>query len=425
MARPAGAALPGDRAVSSGLRQLGAARLARHASTTSPISISISPPTLGLEDAVLVGACFGGWIAAEMAVRSTARVLAPGAGRSARHQGRRPRRARHRRHARHAARRVSAARLGRSGEGRASTSRSCRRRELAAHRARPRGVRALRLEALHAQPAAEALAASHRRPDAAAVGRAGRHRHARPMARAGAQEIPGARTGGHPRRRPLPALGAAARLRRAARRLSSTPQRRPEEHAMRVWYFSEMAYHPAWEAGLKRGSLRVVLPNSNFDPQVGARPAQPLSRRVRAVRRGRARHHGQRAPQHRDLHDRLGADGAGDHRARNQARAAAVARHADRQPARSGARRRGDGVARRAVGRAAGDGARQGRALRDRAGQQQPGRPDAPLLGSARPDPEGDVDAPTARSTGRASSSTTATSTSGRGRCSSRRRRSG
>src|SRR5207237_2430371 len=38
---------------------------------------------------------------------------------------------------------------------------------------------------------------------------------------------------------------------------------------MRVWYFSEMAYHPAWEEGLKRGSLRVVLPNRNFDPKVG------------------------------------------------------------------------------------------------------------------------------------------------------------
>jgi alkanesulfonate monooxygenase SsuD/methylene tetrahydromethanopterin reductase-like flavin-dependent oxidoreductase (luciferase family) len=38
---------------------------------------------------------------------------------------------------------------------------------------------------------------------------------------------------------------------------------------MRVWYFSEMAYHPAWKAGLQRGSLRVVLPNDNFDPQVG------------------------------------------------------------------------------------------------------------------------------------------------------------
>ena len=35
---------------------------------------------------------------------------------------------------------------------------------------------------------------------------------------------------------------------------------------MRCWYFSEMAYHPAWEAGLERGTLRVVLPSSNFDP---------------------------------------------------------------------------------------------------------------------------------------------------------------
>ena len=38
---------------------------------------------------------------------------------------------------------------------------------------------------------------------------------------------------------------------------------------MRVWYFSEMAYHPAWEEGLQRGSLRVVLPNRNYDPQIG------------------------------------------------------------------------------------------------------------------------------------------------------------
>ena len=37
---------------------------------------------------------------------------------------------------------------------------------------------------------------------------------------------------------------------------------------MRCWYFSEMAYHPAWDAGLKRGSLRVVLPNENVDPAI-------------------------------------------------------------------------------------------------------------------------------------------------------------
>jgi len=36
---------------------------------------------------------------------------------------------------------------------------------------------------------------------------------------------------------------------------------------MRVWYFSEMAYHPSWTEGLKTGSLRVVFPNGNLDPQ--------------------------------------------------------------------------------------------------------------------------------------------------------------
>ena len=35
---------------------------------------------------------------------------------------------------------------------------------------------------------------------------------------------------------------------------------------MRVFYFSEMAYHPAWEQGLARGSLRVNFPNSHVDP---------------------------------------------------------------------------------------------------------------------------------------------------------------
>jgi alkanesulfonate monooxygenase SsuD/methylene tetrahydromethanopterin reductase-like flavin-dependent oxidoreductase (luciferase family) len=38
--------------------------------------------------------------------------------------------------------------------------------------------------------------------------------------------------------------------------------------AMRVWYFSEMAYHDAWDEGIKRGSLRVTLPNKFADPHV-------------------------------------------------------------------------------------------------------------------------------------------------------------
>ena len=98
-----------------------------------------------------------------------------------------------------------------------------------------------------------------------------------------------------------------------ADRLIAFHRHRLRSAPMRCWYFSEMAYHPAWEAGLARGTLRVVLPSSNFDPPTGAWPAEPLSRRVRAVRRGRARHHGERAPQHGDLHDGVGADGAGDH----------------------------------------------------------------------------------------------------------------
>ena len=161
---------------------------------------------------------------------------------------------------------------------------------------------------------------------------------------------------------------------------------------MRVWYFSEMAYHPAWEEGLKRGSLRVVLPNAQLRPAGRPRTAQPLSRRVRAVRRGRARHHGQRAPQHLDLPDHLGADGTGDHRPRDQARAPAVARQrrSPTGPIRCASPRRWPGSTCCRAG--ARDGPRQGRALRDRAGQQQPGQPHAPLLGSARPDPQGDVD---------------------------------
>ena len=45
---------------------------------------------------------------------------------------------------------------------------------------------------------------------------------------------------------------------------------------------------------------------------------------------------------------------------------------------------------RRHLARPARDGVRQGRAVRDLAGQHQPGRSDGPVLGGARPDLEGD-----------------------------------
>ena len=37
---------------------------------------------------------------------------------------------------------------------------------------------------------------------------------------------------------------------------------------MRIWFFSEMAYHPAWEEGKKAGTFRVTFPNSHCDPHI-------------------------------------------------------------------------------------------------------------------------------------------------------------
>jgi len=95
--------------------------------------------------------------------------LASGAGRPARCQIWRPRRARHHRHARAVPRRISKTRLGRSGQRRGRFQHASRQRARR-HRTRPRGFRPLWLEALHAQPAAQALAAPDRPADLAAVG---------------------------------------------------------------------------------------------------------------------------------------------------------------------------------------------------------------------------------------------------------------
>jgi hypothetical protein len=37
---------------------------------------------------------------------------------------------------------------------------------------------------------------------------------------------------------------------------------------MKVWHFSEMAYHPAWPE--LKDSYRVVVPNRLYDPKIGA-----------------------------------------------------------------------------------------------------------------------------------------------------------
>ena len=60
-------------------------------------------------------------------------------------------------------------------------------------------------------------------------------------------EIPGAIDRNDPERRPLPALGTARKVRRLHSRASRKDYK--ECGTMRTWYFSEMAYHPAWDKG--------------------------------------------------------------------------------------------------------------------------------------------------------------------------------
>src|ERR1700753_2941942 len=50
-----------------------------------------------------------------------------------------------------------------------------------------------------------------------------------------------------------------------------SPPNSDRSQSMRTWYFSEMAYHPAWEKGLARGSLRVNFPSENLDPEVAGK----------------------------------------------------------------------------------------------------------------------------------------------------------
>jgi alkanesulfonate monooxygenase SsuD/methylene tetrahydromethanopterin reductase-like flavin-dependent oxidoreductase (luciferase family) len=39
---------------------------------------------------------------------------------------------------------------------------------------------------------------------------------------------------------------------------------------MKVWHFSEMAYPQAWDEGYDRGTFRVTVPSSHYDPKIGA-----------------------------------------------------------------------------------------------------------------------------------------------------------
>ena len=78
-----------------------------------------------------------------------------------------------------------------------------------------------------------------------------------------------------------------------------------------------MAYHPAWEKGLARGSLRVNFPSENLDPEVAGKLLNRYLDEFALCDEAGIdimvnEHHSDAA----DLHDHLGADGAGDHRPR-------------------------------------------------------------------------------------------------------------
>ena len=195
---------------------------------------------------------------------------------------------------------------------------------------------------------------------------------------------------------------------------------------MRGWYFSEMAYHPAWEAG---PAARLAARGAAVEQLRSARSAHGLLNRYLdefalcdevGLDIMVNEHHSTATCMTVSVPMALAIIARETKRARLLSLGTPIANRPD--PVR---------VAEEMAWLDVLSGGRlemglvKGAPYEIAAGQQQSGHADAPLLGGARPDPEGDVDAPTARSTGRASSSTTATSTSGRGRSSSRRRRCG
>ncbi len=147
---------------------------------------------LKLNDAVLAGACFGGWIAAEMAVRDTNRfaglVLAAPLGikvggvldRDIADM--------------HAIPRADFLRLAWAdpSKGDDRLYGVCRTPNSPPSPG-PRSAGAVRLEALHAQSATETMAAPDRYSHASDLGRAGRHRFDQLMARPGRRKSPAPR----------------------------------------------------------------------------------------------------------------------------------------------------------------------------------------------------------------------------------------
>ena len=193
---------------------------------------------------------------------------------------------------------------------------------------------------------------------------------------------------------------------------------------MRAWYFSENAY-PYLPDPKTFESIRVSLPNRNYDPKIGAelyhryldewQTAEDLGLDLMLNE-----HHSTATNLNPSARGRAGCA-----HAHHQDGAHPDPRQSDRQPARSGARRRGNGDGRQLLARAPRSRFRARRSVRDLRRQQQPGAHGRPAVGSARSDRQGVDVARRARSTGKAVTSTTVRSTFGRGPTRSRTRRSG
>ena len=295
-------------------------------STTSPISISTCSTSSTSATSLVVGVGLGGWIAAEIAVKITARmsrlVMANAVGVKIGDRETRdivdiwalmPRR--------NSTRSPISIRRPAS-----ATTRTLPEAEVLAAARNREAYGAVRLVALHAQPQAQEPAAPHQASRRCFCGaRADRilsetYGRAYCALIAGAHFEPIEQAGHFPAssssRRSSPA-GCSPSPNAAAPPPAQASLRR---RAMQVYHFTEQPYYPAWND--HSGSLRVNLPNRKCRSAASPATCSTATTTSGSSPTSSARHHGQRASSDRDLHvvdrDRR-AVGAG---ARDQERAA-------------------------------------------------------------------------------------------------------
>ena len=420
-----------DRADASGLRRLRSCRGPSITSTTSPISISTCSTSSTCATSSLVGVSLGGWIAAEIAVKSTARLSQLVLANRGRHQGRRPRDPRHRRHLRDAPRRSSTSSPIRSRRRQARLQGHAGRRG-ARRRAQPRSdARATPGRPTCTTPSSRAgciASASRRCSCGATADRILREAYGRAYCAADPRRALRADRA----RRPLPASRAAGGI-RARGQLRGRVRRRggfePRHEKCEAFNHESLSLHRAALSRRWNDHARLAA-REPAQPQVRSRRSRPTCSTATTTNgcspTSSARHHAQRASPDRDLHvvDRRSSASRCWRGRPRRARLLVLGYPIGHRP---DPLRCAEELVhhRRDLARPARHGLHQGRALRVRRLEPEPGRRHGPLLGGARFHHQGDDHATTSRSTGRASTSTTARSTSGRARGSSRIRRSG